>query len=135
MANAQRGFRIRAIDPADNIDTTSASYSWMIDTDAPTVTIQSPSEGSTTTDRTPTITATVKDNTTDLSKTNVKLFIDSSLGDLQEITNFSYNTSSDTLTYTPTSNFPVGTYTVYVTVVDQADNSGRKSWTFSIVKK
>src|SRR5213076_287740 len=47
LAAGSHTFQVRAGDPAGNTDPTPASYSWTIDTTAPTVSITTPASGPT----------------------------------------------------------------------------------------
>jgi dipeptidyl aminopeptidase/acylaminoacyl peptidase len=97
---------------------------------APTITNMRPAPGSTTTDRTPTIAATVKDQQTNLAKSNITLFLD---GATIPRTAYSYNQSTDRMSYTPQKNLMLGNHTVKVVARDASGLSTPKSWSFKIV--
>jgi dipeptidyl aminopeptidase/acylaminoacyl peptidase len=97
---------------------------------APTVTKVNPDPGSTTTDRTPTIAATVSAQQTDLAKANITLTLD---GQTIPRAAFSYNRTTDRLTYTPGKKLTLGIHNVRVVAKDEANLSTTKNWGFEIV--
>jgi hypothetical protein len=99
-----------------------------VDTRKPAISRPSPKPGASTRDRTPTIRATVRDNLTNLSKGNIKLYVDG-----KRKTSFLYNVSRDSLTYT-TGRLAYKRHTVRVVVSDQAGNVEARSWRFSVNK-
>ena len=101
---------------------------WQANT-APTVTNLQPSPNSTTRDKTPTIRATVKDQQTDLAKANVRLTVD---GKAVAETEFSYNPSTDRLTFTPERELPAGRHTVKVAAKDDVLLVGQSAWSFKV---
>jgi len=88
----------------------------------PTVTFPTPSYS--TTDRTPTISAIVKDFQTDLTKSNITL----SLSGVSKTSSATYNTITDKLSYTPTSNLAPTTYKVEVTAKASGNSVYRMWW-------
>ncbi len=97
---------------------------------APTITRVRAANGSETTDRTPLIAATVSDKQTDLAKANITLSLD---GNLVSRTAFSYNRSTDRLSYTPAANLPLGEHTVSITARDELGLRATKEWSFTVV--
>jgi Tol biopolymer transport system component len=97
---------------------------------APAITNLRPAPGSTTTDRTPTLAATVTDQQTNLAKSNITLVLD---GATISRTAYSYNRSTDTMTYTPQKNLMLGKHTVKVVARDGSGLNTTKSWSFEIV--
>jgi TolB protein len=97
---------------------------------APTITNMRPAPGSTTTDRTPTIAATVTDAQTNLAKSNITLTLD---GATIPRTTYSYNQSTDRMSYTPQKKLSLGQHTVKVVARDASGLSTPKSWSFKIV--
>ena len=93
----------------------------------PTITNPRPAPGSATRDRTPSIAATVRDAQTDLAKSNIKLYVDGNRRD------FSYDRSTDRLSFTPGSRLTFGKHTVKV-LADDSVLSATKSWSFSVVR-
>jgi Tol biopolymer transport system component len=98
---------------------------------APTITNLRPAKGSTTTDRTPLIGAKVTDAQTNLTKSNLNLFLD---GIRIARTEFAYNRDTDRLTYTPETNLSLGKHTVKVVARDPEGLVKRRSWSFSVVQ-
>jgi hypothetical protein len=93
----------------------------------PTITNPRPAPGSTTRDRTPSIAATVRDAQTDLAKPDIDLFVDGNRRD------FSYDRSTDRLSFVPGSRLSFGKHTVKV-VADDSVLSATKSWSFGVVR-
>ena len=73
------------------------------------------------------IAATVRDAQTDLAKANIKLFVDGNR------IYFSYDRSTDRLSFVPGSRLTFGKHTVKV-VADDSVLSATKSWSFSVVR-
>jgi hypothetical protein len=97
---------------------------------APTITNVRPVPGSTTTDRTPTIAATVTDQQTNLAKSNLTLLVD----DVTiPRTAFSYNRSTDRMSYTPEKKLSLRSHAVEVIAQDGSELSTTRSWSFEIV--
>ncbi len=97
---------------------------------APSITPLAPRPASTIKDRTPLIKATVVDKETDLAKSNIKLFLDGQ----QIMMTFNYYRSTDTLSYTPSSNLALGKHTVKVVAKDAQGLSTARSWSFTIAQ-
>ena len=92
---------------------------------APMITNTRP--GSKTRDRTPTISATVRDDETDLTESNISLYLDG-----QPITGFTYDQATDKLTYT-SPRLSRTRHTVEIVVVDDPQEpSTTKTWSFRI---
>jgi hypothetical protein len=89
----------------------------------------SPAPGTLAPTNPPTIEATVRDAKTDLAKKNIRLC---ALGN--QVTDFSYDRSTDRLTYT----YPIavvvvgGDFTAKIVAKDRAGNVSRKSWSFPL---
>lgn len=94
---------------------------------APTVSLMRPVPGSRTRDRTPLISATVRDAQTNLTRSNVKLYVDG-----RRIGIFSYNTGTDRLTRTA-SRLSYGYHRVGVTATDPA-GSVTRTWGFRVIR-
>jgi subtilisin-like proprotein convertase family protein len=131
LKNGRHVFRVRAIDAAGNVDPTPAVRAWTVDTVKPSISGLEPRANSTIKDRTPTIKATVKDNLTDLSKNHIKLFLD---GKPVPRTKFSYNRSTDGLTYT-SKKLTFGKHAVKIVARDAAGNVAVKSWSFKVIQR
>jgi hypothetical protein len=103
----------------------------MVDANAvvtkPTVTFPTPLNS--TKDRTPTIAATVKDFQTNLMKANISLSVDG----VSKMSSASYDTITDRLSYTPTTNMALGTHKVQITAKDANGNSVSRIWWVNIV--
>jgi dipeptidyl aminopeptidase/acylaminoacyl peptidase len=97
---------------------------------APTITSLRPPPGSTTTDRTPITAATVSDQQTNLAKSNITLVLD----DVTiRRTAFSYNQSTDRMTYIPEKKLSLGRHAVKVIAEDGSGLSTTKRWSFTTV--
>ena len=79
-------------------------------------------------DRTPTIVARVSDSGNDLSKGNMRLYLDN-----REIKKFAYNRATDTLSYTSKS-LPLGRHAARVIATDAQGRRTEKSWSFKVVR-
>jgi hypothetical protein len=97
---------------------------------APTITSLRPAPGSSTTDRTPTIAATVTDQQTNLAKSNITLLLDNVT---ISRTAYSYNQSTDRMSYTPAKKLALGKHALKVIAQDGSGLSTTKSWSFEIV--
>ena len=95
----------------------------------PTVSDLAPVPGSTIQVRRPTIAATVKDPETDLRRSNISLFVD---GKRIARTSFSYDASTDRLSYQPPTRLPLGEHAVEVVATDERDFAKTKRWSFTI---
>lgn len=93
---------------------------------APTITSFRPAQGSSTADRTPLIAATVRDAQSDLAKSNIRLFVDGA-----RKTNFSYNRTTDRMTYTSTNLTP-GRHTVRIVATDPQGLATSRTWRFNV---
>lgn len=130
LAQGRHTFQVRARDLAGNVDATPATRSWTIDTTKPAISNLAPKPASRSRDRTPTIGATVRDNIANLSKSNVKLYVN---GKGIPASKFSYNRSTDRLVYTSPS-LSTGKKTVKIIAGDAAGNTGSRSWYFTILR-
>jgi hypothetical protein len=99
---------------------------------APRISKVMPRPDSSTKDRTPTIRATVGDAETDLTKSDISLYLD---GDWIARTTFDYDRTTDTLTYTPGSRLARGWHTVTIKAVYAKGIAGIKTWRFKILRR
>ncbi len=132
LADGPHTFAVRATDAAANTDPTPASWSWTIDTTAPTVTDTSPADGATevATDALATATFDEAMDAATLSDTTVGL----SLGGAPVSSAVTYDGPSRTVTLTPPVALDSGaTYTVTIDgATDLAGNALTPySWTFT----
>ncbi len=97
-----------------------------LDLTKPTITNLRPVAGSTIRDRTPTIRATVRDNSTNLAKRDIKLYVDG-----RRKTTFSYNRSTDRLSYT-TGRLALRRHIVKIEATDRASNTAIRGWRFRV---
>jgi hypothetical protein len=97
---------------------------------APTITSLRPPPGSSTTDPTPIIAATVTDRQTNLAKANITLLIDD---ETIPRTSYSYNRSTDRMSYTPQKKLSFGRHAIKVIARDGSGLSTTKRWSFEIV--
>ena len=93
---------------------------------APAVSLMRPAPGSRTRDRTPLISATVRDAQTNLTNSNLTLYLDG-----RKVGAFSYNTSTDRMTRLV--RLPPGPHSVRVTARDAQGLSATRTWGFRIV--
>jgi dipeptidyl aminopeptidase/acylaminoacyl peptidase len=99
---------------------------------SPAVKPLSPVPGSSTTDRTPYVSARVKDAQEDLANYDItELSLD---GQTVERTAFSYDPSTDRLSYTPAGKLTYGRHTVRTVVKDSAGATTTKGWSFRVVR-
>ena len=96
---------------------------------APSIKVLSPKPRSEIRDHTPTIRATVEDSGTDLSKYNIRLYLDG-----RRIKNFSYNTSTDGLSYT-SKRLERGGHRVLIVATDQQGLKEIRVWGFKVAKR
>lgn len=92
----------------------------------PTVSGLKPANGSSTRDRTPTVAAIVRDAETNLSKANVRLYVDG-----KRVTGFAYDARTDRLRYTAPK-LRVGTHKVKVVASDAARSTATKQSAFTV---
>ena len=92
------------------------------------ISITSTSPSGNVTNPVPTIRATVKAEGSNLSKRDVRLYMDGA-----EQRRFYYGRSTGNLSYRPTGNLSDGTHTVEVVATGgQGRSTARKSWTFTV---
>jgi hypothetical protein len=96
---------------------------------APEITALRPRPGSRTRDRTPTLAATVRDAGTNLTAADIELSLDG-----QPVPRFAYSRDTDRLTYTPRSRISRGGHTVEIVAHDAQMLTGRRSWSFRVVR-
>jgi hypothetical protein len=94
----------------------------------PSISNLKPAPGSSTTDRTPTIGAKVTDAETNLAKSNIKLYVDGNRKD------FSYDRSTDRLSFTPGTALSFGKHTAKIVATDASGAVGTKSWSFTVAR-
>jgi hypothetical protein len=75
-----------------------------------------------------TVGAKVTDAETNLAKSNMKLYVDGNRKD------FSYDRSTDGLSFTPGTNLSYGKYTVKIVATDASGAVGTKSWSFTVAR-
>ena len=94
---------------------------------APTISAPRPAPGSTTRDRTPTVSARVKDVQDDLTKANIKLYLDANSK------TFSYDSATDKLTFIA-RRLSFDKHTAKVVATDDSGLTRSKHWSFKVVK-
>ncbi len=96
---------------------------------APTITKVRPTLGSSIRDRTPTISATVRDAETDLTRSNIELYIDG-----QHITSYYYDQSTNRLNL-KSMRLSLGEHTVKIVATDAVGLSETREWSFRIARR
>ncbi len=92
------------------------------------ITISSVSPSGNVTNPVPTVRATVKAEGSNLSKSDVRLYLDGT-----EQRRFYYGRSTGNLSYRPTGMLSAGTHTVEIVATGgQGRSTARKSWTFTV---
>jgi hypothetical protein len=98
------------------------------DTTDPTITNQRPAPGSRVRDRTPTISATVSDNT-ELSADDIELYVDG------QPKAFTYDATTDKLTYVSSRLRAGSRHQVKVEATDNAGNQTISTWNFRVARR
>jgi hypothetical protein len=94
------------------------------------VTITSTSPSGKVTNPVPTVRATVEAKGSNLSKSDVRLYLDGA-----EQRSFYYGRATGNLSYRPTGMLSPGTHTVEIVATgDQGRSTARKSWTFTVAR-
>jgi hypothetical protein len=96
---------------------------------APTIDPIKPVDGSKIRNRSPLIAAKVSDAETDLTRSNIKLFVDG-----KPITKFSYDAATDRLSYR-SGKLAYGGHKVKVKATDADGLEGKKPWRFKVVRR
>ncbi len=99
-----------------------------LDNTKPTISSVRPAPGAEIKDRTPTIKATVSDDQTELSKSNINLYLDG-----KQRTEFSYDQDTDRLSYT-TPKLSYAWHKVKIVAKDAAGNTATKKWSFKVIR-
>jgi hypothetical protein len=94
------------------------------------ITISSVSPSGNVSNPVPTVRATVKAEGGNLSKTDIRLYLNGS-----EQRRFYYGRATGNLSYRPTGMLPAGTHTVEIVVTaDQGRSTAKKSWTLTVAR-
>lgn len=125
--NSSRTIRAFATDAAGNRRDASFAYVIRINT-APTINVLRPFPASATKFRRPLIGATVTDRQTNLAKGNMALFVDG-----RRITAFTYNRTTDRLSYQPPL-LAFGRHSVRVVATDPQGLSRTAVWNFRVIR-
>jgi hypothetical protein len=143
LAQGSHTFSVKAFDQAGNEDETPASYTWRVDTTAPTVGSVTPSNSATGVSRTTTVTASFSEamDPTTLTASTFKLTKQGSTTPIAAAV--SYDATTNKVTLKPSS--PLAANTKYTATVkggtsgakDQAGNplASDKVWSFTTGKK
>jgi thermitase len=107
----------------------AASLTQQVAPDAIDPTVSSVKPSPRTRDRTPRITATVHDDRAELSQDDIRFFLDG-----REIITFSYDASTDRLTY-QSARVSMRKHTGRIVVTDVAGNHTTRTWTFRVVQR
>ena len=94
---------------------------------APAITRTSPTSGARIRDRTPTVGANVHDDETDLSRTDMRLWVDGRM-----VRGFSYDRTRERLSFTPRKPMAMGRHSILIVAVDDGGLSTSRIWRFSI---
>ena len=112
----------------DFIEVVSGDGTKPADTTKPTISAPRPSPGANTRDRTPRISAVVADETSELTKADIKLYVDG------KARAFAYDPATDRLSAV-SRRLSYGKHTVRVVATDDAGNSAQETSKFSVVKR
>ncbi len=97
---------------------------------AGSITIASTSPSGNVSNPVPTVRATVKAEGGNLSKNDIRLYLDGA-----EQRRFYYGRATGNLSYRPTGMLAAGTHTVEIVATgDQGRNTARKNWTFTVTQ-
>jgi hypothetical protein len=116
-----------ATDPSGNTSEFSETVA-AVNT-APTIIARRPVPGSKIRDRTPAIKATVRDDQTNISRGNISLFVDGN-----KKSNFTYDPSTDLLSYVVSGQLSFGRHTVKIVASDGVLTT-TKTWRFRIIRQ
>lgn len=94
----------------------------------PAISSPRPAPGSKTRDATPLVGAVVRDRETNLTKANIRLYVDA------RAKTFSYSTATDRLTY-KSSKLKPGAHTIKVVARDAEGLTASRTWTFKVVRR
>jgi len=97
------------------------------DISPPAVVSVTPERGQSITDRRPTILITLSD-VSGIDESSIELRLDGQ--DVQ----FSFDPTTQRLSYTPPENLSLGSHTIYLSVSDLKGNSSEDSWNFTVVE-
>lgn len=125
---AAKDFRLRAGSPCSATLTGEADGNELTPNTAPEVTDPQLAPGSTTRDRTPDLAAIVQDSQTDLTKSNITLYLDG-----KRVDGFSYDGTSDKLGHT-TSKLGIAQHTVKIVASDEQGLTETETWSFKVVR-
>ena len=125
VSQGEHTFQVRATDKSGNVDSTPARMTWKVDTIKPSIRSTRPASGARLRDRTPTIRALIQDKGSNLSKNDIRLYVDG-----RKINSFLYKTSTDRLKFTSKRGF--GKHRVKIVARDAAGNTTYKSWRFTV---
>jgi hypothetical protein len=126
LGDGSHTFEVRATDNAGNTDPTPASYTWTVDTAAPTIENETPAYGSTVTTGTPVISATLADALSGIDDTSITMTIDGNT------VAYDYDAGSGTVSYTPSSALTNASHVVVISAQDRAGSPASSTWSFSV---
>lgn len=129
LSSRTHTFKVRAVDADGAEDESPADRTWTVDATKPVARGLSPRAGSATRDRTPTIQASVRDTQTDLSKGDLRLYLDG-----RGVGSFSYDRGRDVLRYVPRRPLSYGSHAVKVTATDSVGNTAAAKWAFKVAR-
>ncbi|MFM2182483.1 MAG: hypothetical protein RJB61_777, partial [Actinomycetota bacterium] len=123
LADGSHTFSVRAVDRAGNTSTT-ATYTWRIDTTAPVATLTNPANGSFTNDTTPAITGVAGIALGDNATVTINVYAGPAVAGtpIETISNVAVTAGTGGFSAT-TGTLGVGQYTVQVTQADSLGNS------------
>ncbi|CAN5891966.1 hypothetical protein BH23ACT11_BH23ACT11_21420 [soil metagenome] len=125
LSEGRHVFRVRATDPAGNLDKSAAWRVWRVDTRAPRIYKFVPRRKIR--DRTPTVRAYITDGQANLAKRNVRLYFDG-----KRKGQFNYNRRTDRLSYT-TGSLAKKRHSVKIVAIDRAGNRTVRLWRFRVI--
>lgn len=98
------------------------------DTTGPAVTDPAPADGSSTTDRQPTIGATLRDDRSELTASQLTLYLDG------QAVAFDHDETADRISHVPSKKLAFGDHKVRVVAEDASGNVSSRTWSFTVAR-
>ena len=104
----------------------NATWSFTVDTTAPTISDLTPAPEAYVKTATPTISANLTDETSGINASTIVMKLDG------QPVGYTYNSTTGVVSYTPSESLGEGNHTVYIYVEDEAGNSANATWSFTV---